>query len=100
MDPIEGMPVFDHETGDETPLIELQEDTQGERPEAALMRTQLSEVLEGAILALPKKQRRAFLLRAKFEYDWQKVAAALGCSVPIARKLYELARETLQGALQ
>lgn len=100
MDPIEGMSVVDPQTGDETPLIELQEDTQGERPEAALMRKQQSEALDNAVLALPKEQRRAFLLRAKFEYDWQRVAAALGCSVPTARKLYELARETLQGALQ
>lgn len=100
MDPIEGMPVIDHETGDETPLIELQEDTQGERPEAALMRKQQSEALDDAILALPKEQRRAFLLRAKFEYEWPRVAAALGCTVPTARKLYEQARETLQGALQ
>jgi len=100
MDPIEGMTVIDHDTGDETPLIALQEDTQGERPEDALLRKQQSEALDGAILALPKDQRRAFLLRAKFEYDWQRVAAALGCSVPTARKLYELARETLEGALQ
>jgi RNA polymerase sigma factor (sigma-70 family) len=100
MDPIEGMSVVDAKTGEATPLMELQEDTECEKPEAALMRKQQSKLLNDAILSLPKEQRRAFLLRAKFEYDWQRVAEALGCSVPTARNLYAQACETLQGALQ
>lgn len=100
MDPIGGMSVVDPKTGEETPLIELQEDTECEKPEAALVHKQQSKALDDAILSLPTKQRRAFLLRAKFEYDWPQVASALGCSVPTARKLYEQAREALQGALK
>ncbi|GEM_PF-2200575 len=100
MDPIEGMSVVDPKTGEATPLMELQEDTEGEKPEAAVMRKQQSEALDNAILSLPKEQRQAFLLRAKFEYEWQQVADALTCSVPTARKLYELARKALQGAMQ
>lgn len=100
MDPIEGMFVVDAKTGEAAPLMDFQEDTACEMPEAALMRKQQSHALDDAILSLPKRLRQAFLLRAKFEYDWQRVADAVGCSVPTARKLYEQALEALQGALQ
>lgn len=100
IDPIEGMTVEDPKTGERTPLADLQEDMQTEKPEDALIRAQQASALQNAILALPPKQRQAFLLRSQFDYDWQGVANALACSVPTASKLYDLARKTLQGALQ
>jgi hypothetical protein len=96
MDSVDGL-----ETGEqETSIVESLEDVDGERPDEVLERKQLTEATIKALMALPKKHRDAFYFRAEQEYEWNKVAELLRCSVPTARSYYDKALESLKGVLK
>jgi hypothetical protein len=99
MESVDDMDVVDAD-GSSTPYIETVEDPRAETPEEALIwRMQSSKTLS-TLMSLQKAERNAFYFRAKFEYEWQKIADLLGCSIPTARKHYYTAMERLKGALE
>jgi hypothetical protein len=89
----------DGENGDDVDFIDMVEDPNGESPEQAATRRQLSAKITSALMALPRHERNAFYFRVECEYDWEKVADLLQCSVPTARKLVERSLDGLRGAL-
>lgn len=99
MESVDDMEVVDADGG-ATPYIETVEDPRAEPPEEALIwKLQSSKVLS-TLMSLPKAERNVFYFRVEFEYEWQKVADLLGCSIPTARKHYNTAMEKLKGALE
>ncbi|HLP98728.1 MAG TPA: RNA polymerase sigma factor [Sideroxyarcus sp.] len=72
-----------HESDDFDPLDTLQDKdnaSQPDRPDDALLQSQLIAVIEEALSKLPLRQREAFLLRYWHEMDTAETAAAMGCS--------------------
>lgn len=49
-------------------------------PAERLEQSQVMEIIEGAIKALPERQRQAFLLRYWEDFDVSETARAMGCS--------------------
>lgn len=87
------------EDGDEVECYEMVKDPNCESPEEAAMRAQLSAKVTSALMVLPRPERNAFYFRIECEYDWNKVADLLECSVPTARKLVKRSLDKLQGAI-
>jgi DNA-directed RNA polymerase specialized sigma24 family protein len=85
------------EDGDPMNFIDTVEDINGETPENAAMRRQLSAKMMGVLMALPKQERNAFYFRVECGYDWITVAKLLGCSIPTAREYVKRSLEKLQG---
>ena len=98
MESIDDMGAKD-EDGDEVEFIDIVKDPNGECPEQATMRGQLSAKITNALMALPRRERNAFYFRVECEYDWRKVADLLTCSVPTARELVKRSLEKLRGDL-
>jgi len=99
MESVDTMDVVDAD-GSTTPYIETVEDPRAENPEEALIWKQQRSKVLSTLMSLPTAQRNAFYFRAEFEYDWQKIADLMKCSIPTARKHYEAAMEKLKGALE
>jgi hypothetical protein len=87
------------ENGQEVDFIDTVEDANGESPQEAAMRGQLSTKIVNALMSLPRRERNAFYFRVECAYEWKKVAALLKCSIPTARKLVEASVEKLKGEL-
>jgi RNA polymerase sigma factor (sigma-70 family) len=98
MPSVDGMGAKD-EDGEEAEFIDVVEDPNGESPEQAAMRGQLTTKMASALVALPRRERNAFYFRVECEYDWKKVADLLECSIPTARELVNKALKNLRGAL-
>lgn len=99
MESVDGMDIVDSDGGT-TPYIETVEDPRAETPEDALSWKQKSAKVLDTLMSLPKTERNAFYFRAEFQYEWQKVADLLGCSIPTARKHYDTAMKKLKGELE
>lgn len=96
MDSVDGM----EEIQEGVSIIEGLQDPNGETPEEALARKQLSAATVKALMTLPRQQRDAFYFRAELKYEWKQVAELLRCSVPTARNRYELALKTLNEVME
>lgn len=88
------------EDGDEVEFIDTVKDANGESPEEAAMRGQLSTKIVNALMSLPRRERNAFYFRVACEFEWKKVAELLGCSIPTARELVEKSLEKIRGELR
>ena len=99
MESIDDMGAKD-EDGDEVEFIDIVRDPNGECPEQAAMRGQLSAKVTSALMALPRRERNAFYFRVECDYDWSKVANLLECSVPTARELVKRSLDKLRGDLR
>ena len=97
MDSVDGM---ESEDDSATFTADDIEDDNAETPEEALMRKQQSGKVIQVLMDLPKLERDAFYFREEFKYEWAKVAAMLGCSVPTARKYRDQAMNKLKGAME
>lgn len=87
------------EDGDEVEFIDTVKDADGESPEEAAMRGQLSTKVMNALMSLRRRERNAFYFRVECEYKWKKVAELLGCSIPTARELVKNSLEKLRGEI-
>ena len=99
MESVDDMDVVDADGG-VTSYIDTVEDLRAENPEEALIWKQQCSMVLTALLALTRVERNVFYFRTYYQYEWQKVADLLGCSIPTARKHYETAMEKLKGALE
>ncbi|AOJ02442.1 hypothetical protein WS70_11900 [Burkholderia mayonis] len=81
MDSVDGM----QEAHEGAAILEGLEDPDGESPEEALEKKQLSAAAVKALMNLPRQERDAFYFRAELRYEWKQVAQLLRCSVPTAR---------------
>lgn len=98
MPSIDAMAVDDEEGG-QTPMIDMMEgDT--ETPEDISIRNEQSEMLQKILLSLPQAERSAFYFRRQCEYDWNKVADLMGCSIPTARQHLKRSLEKLEGMMK
>lgn len=69
-------------------------------PDAILERKQLSARLNTMCMGFEHLVRRAVYFRLECRYEWSKVAELLDCSVPTARKYYNIGMEGLKGAMK
>ncbi|OGT25191.1 MAG: RNA polymerase sigma factor [Gallionellales bacterium RIFOXYD2_FULL_52_7] len=72
-----------HEEQEQDPLDTLQDKTnpsQPLQPDASLEQAQLLAALEEALIALPTRQREAFLLRYWEDLNTAETASVMGCS--------------------
>ena len=68
---------------------------QGESPEAALARDQLSDVIDGAISQLPEDLRSAVTLREFDGLSYEQIAEIMDCPVGTVRSRIFRAREAI-----
>lgn len=95
---IDGMSAID-EDDDEANFIDTVTDPDGLSPEESAIRGQVSRVVAQAFQLLSEQERQVLYLRIECEYNWNKVAELLGCSIPTARNLLNNALEKLRGEL-
>lgn len=72
-----------HDETDNDPLDWLQDpdnNSQAMAPETSLQQSQLIALIEEALMALPARQREAFLLRYWEDMDTAQTATVMGCS--------------------
>ena len=71
----------EHESFDLLETVQALEDTLGtESAFDAVSRSEILQAIDGAVGALPARQREAFLLRYWEEFDVAETAAVMGCS--------------------
>ncbi len=99
MESIDAMTVHDKD-GNETAFIDTVMDDGIETPEEILMRTQQTAAVCGILMSLPQTERNAFYFRVICQYDWKKVAAFIGCSIPTARQHLNRSLEKLMEAMK
>lgn len=99
MESIDAMTVTD-EDGNQTSFIDMVMDNGAETPEEVLQRVRQHEALYGMLMSLPKAERDAYYFRIVCEYEWNKVAAFIGCSVPTARQHLKRSMEKLLGVME
>jgi RNA polymerase sigma-70 factor (ECF subfamily) len=81
--------------------LHLLDDTLGtESASDAVYRTQLLQLIESELQALPARQREAFLLRYWEEFDVAETAAVMGCSEGSVKTHCSRAVQALARALQ
>lgn len=74
-------------------------DSAGRKPDEQLLEDELQRAIEGAIRALPEKQRMAVVLRRYQEKSYEEIAEVLGLSLPAVKSLLFRARTELRAAL-
>jgi hypothetical protein len=74
-------------------------DDEQDAPELAYHRKELSQRLQGLIMAWDPAVRHAVYFRLECGYDWEKVAELMGVSKPTARRYYNIGIERLNGAI-
>lgn len=88
------------EDGEEVPFEDTVAGDKGDQPESEAMRNQLKERLTQTMtLKMPKKEKLAVYFRLEQDYDWQKTADLMGCSIPTARKYYAQGVKRLLGEM-
>jgi RNA polymerase sigma-70 factor (ECF subfamily) len=85
--------------GDEYDVIASAPDLAGRSPEQELQTGQVMQKLEGAVHALPGRQREAFMLRTFEGLDVAGTAEAMGCSQGSVKTHYSRAVHTLRDKL-
>jgi RNA polymerase sigma-70 factor (ECF subfamily) len=85
--------------GDEYDVVASAPDLAGRSPEQELQTGQAMQKLEGAVHALPGRQREAFMLRTFEGLDVAATAAAMGCSEGSVKTHYSRAVHTLRDKL-
>jgi len=85
--------------GDEYDVVASAPDLAGRSPEQELQTGQAMQKLEGAVHALPGRQREAFMLRTFEGLDVAGTAAAMGCSEGSVKTHYSRAIHTLRDKL-
>ncbi len=99
MESIDAMTVND-EDGNQTPMIDMVEDDDTETPEEITMRSEQSVALRNTLMSLPQAERSVFYFRKECEYEWEKVAELMGCSIPTARQHLKRGMQKLQGVME
>jgi RNA polymerase sigma-70 factor (ECF subfamily) len=84
---------------DEYDVVASAPDLAGRSPEQELQTGQAMQKLEGAVHALPGRQREAFMLRTFEGLDVAGTAAAMGCSEGSVKTHYSRAVHTLRDKL-
>lgn len=85
--------------GEDANYIDIVKDLNGESPEEAAIRGQMSKVIAQAFLVLSERERQALYLRVECDYDWNTVAKDLACSIPTARNFVKTGLEKLRGEI-
>lgn len=88
-----------YEGDDEHPVRQV-EDRQRAGPTEELLRGELEEKVEEAVLALPEKQKTALLLCREEEMSYEEIAHVIGCTLSATKSLIHRARETLKEQLK
>jgi RNA polymerase sigma-70 factor (ECF subfamily) len=83
----------------EEDFLDSVEDRRQERVPDALVRRELEEAIDAAILSLPPSQRCAILLLRFEELSYKEIAGALGISVMAVKSLINRGREGLRERL-
>lgn len=65
-----------------------------------MLRGELEDKVDAALLALPENQRTALLLCRQEELSYEEIAEVLGCSLSATKSLIHRARETLKAKLK
>lgn len=65
-----------------------------------LLRGELEDKVDAAVMALPENQRLALLLCRQEELSYEEIAEVLGCSLSATKSLIHRARETLKAKLK
>jgi len=99
MESVDGMGTVD-EDGREIAYIDTVADPDGETPEEAIDRFELSAAGMTALMKLPRRERLAVYYRKVLDYEWTEVADLLDCSIPTARELMKKGLAALRGALR
>ena len=81
------------------PEAQMDDDRQPEAPDRALVRTQMRDLLERRLDALPETFRRVFVLRAVEELSVEETAQVLGIPEATVRSRHFRARSLLREAL-
>ncbi len=91
----------DHEWGSSgsTAAMDLP-DLTNKTPGENMLREEMLQKVNEAILLLPEQQRLAIVLRRYDEFSYEEIAEILKTSVPATKSLLFRARETLRVALQ
>jgi RNA polymerase sigma-70 factor (ECF subfamily) len=84
---------------DEYDVVACAPDPAGRSPEEELQTGQAMQKLEGAVQALPGRQREAFMLRTFEGLDVAGTAVAMGCSDGSVKTHYSRAVHTLRDKL-
>lgn len=82
-----------------SPGLDLPDQT-NKMPDENVLREEMMQKVNEAILALPEQQRLAIVLRRYDEFSYEQIAEILKTSVPATKSLLFRARETLRLALQ
>ena len=99
MESIDAMTVKDKE-GNQTPLIDTVMDDETETPEEVFTRAQQTAAVRNMLMSLPQAERNAYYFRIMCQYDWNKVADFIGCSIPTARQHLKRSLDKLQGVME
>jgi RNA polymerase sigma-70 factor (ECF subfamily) len=80
---------------DDQPMHQV-EDRRTTAPPEQLLRDELEEKVEAAILSLPENQRTALLLCRQDDLSYEEMAKILDCSVSAVKSLIHRGRETIK----
>jgi len=88
-----------YEDSDDQPMHQV-EDRRVTAPPDQLLRGELEQKVEEAILSLPENQRMALLLCRQDELSYEEMAKILECSVSAVKSLIHRGRETIKQKLK
>ena len=88
-----------YEDSDDQPMHQV-EDRRVTAPPDELLRGELEDKVEEAILSLPENQRTALLLCRQDELSYEEMAKILDCSVSAVKSLIHRGRETIKQTLK
>jgi RNA polymerase sigma-70 factor (ECF subfamily) len=88
-----------YEDSDDQPMHQV-EDRRVTAPPDQLLRGELEQKVEEAILSLPENQRMALLLCRQDELSYEEMAKVLDCSVSAVKSLIHRGRETIKQKLK
>lgn len=80
---------------EEQPLYQVVDKRSTAAPEE-MLRGELEDKVDEALMALPENQRTALLLCRQEELSYEEIAEVLGCSLSATKSLIHRARETLK----
>jgi len=95
---LEAMGVEDND-GTKSPYLDTVEGDEDDEPYSVAEREQLQARLKEELYSLETPVRRAVFCRLVWQYEWKQIAEILECSVPTARKYYNMGIEKLTGEM-